>query len=526
MSSLTLVELNLLAGLLIEMLVTPPKRVDEAEQAKCRAEEMRIAELERRQEEENRQQIRRLEQQRRMYQNAAIKERDEALLAQNRMLSTLKGTVQQILSEVDSAGSDFLGDYANLVFNRDLYTRLIEGREAVREAANAILSEARIVQPGDAEGRIADLEERVSQLKTSWKSLLDSCAEAADNEAERDKQNAQFAQWLTALDAGLDTMREKIEIFPDMPEDDASAHAQAVDTALKTIEYYIYSADSFFLMPEQKAEVAHLYGVPMEGDGFNGLPPWVEEDIELRNQRFASSRRRALDRQIYTTRNDLEQAQMAYLRMRETLSLTDEGIDWDAYADANTLLAELQRQIKSMTGRVQKRAQRQIVESVIDRALRSAKRGMSVRMLGDEETRTGSWRGLYQIGEAGTTLEVFADARGNVSIEAGAILEDGSEKPTAAQADAIVRNNRYFCSSELPMIVESIQEELEASGQDGSVKVTETQGPEGVHVFNISRYRNPGKGAFVLKTDGTAAMDGVQSAGTSDNKAMYLEDES
>ena len=530
MSSLTLIELEMLADLLIDMMVrNPARREDGAQDAaqeaeRRRMEEERIRERERRQEEAHRQQIRRLEQERKRYLDTAMAERERMISEQNAMLADLKRTVSDILVGVDSAGDEFVGDYANLVFSRDLYTRIMSSRQSVRDAARAILSEAQLVHAGDAKDKIDELRARVRQLRSAWESLEANIAKASEDASQTAGQNARFSEWLSALDLGLDTMRDRVEIFPAPPEDEGVSHAEAMNTALRTVEYYLYGPDSFYVSPEQKKEVALLYGVPTDEQEFSGIAPWAEEDIESRNNRFAASRRRAIDRHIFTTRSDLEEAGTTYARMRETLGLTDGGIEWDAYQDADALLAELRSQIEQLAGRVRKHAQRELVQSVIDRALRGAKRGMSVRRVGDEETRSGSWRGLYQIGQEGTTLEVFADARGNVSIETGALLENGSDRPTDAQTETILQNNRRFCSSELPLIVERLREELEAADQPDAVTVHETQGPEGVHIFRADRYANARRGAIVLREDGSAAAEDAAAAGTSAHKTRYLED--
>lgn len=526
MSSLTIMELDLMFGLLAELLGQPPASQVSAEEERRRREaEMEqiqngLRDAEERAEKEYADRLRALEEQQKTYAASAMAEQLKAVAEQNVRLADLREIAREILREASAAGSEYLSDYANLVYSREEYTQLLSDRQRIVDAAQDLLSEADIRSADDTEGRIRVLSARVAELKSAWERLQQSLRRAAGDAAQTAALSEQFAAWLTKLDAGTQDMRDGLCIFPDSdPEDEEAVRVREAERAAANIGYYLFSPDSFYLGSEQKNILRRLYAL-----GAEDVPDLEAEETGKRNLRFAASMQRDLDETIYTMRRKVRKAYETYIRMCSRLNIPeDKRLAPSQYADADALLSAISQETRRMERRTANRIRREIVQSVIDRAIRSARRGMTVRQLGEEETDAGNWRAMYQIGQAGTTIEVYTDARGQVTIETGALLEGGADAPTKAQSAAIVRNNERFCTSELPDIVARLTEELEAAGEEAEIQVREKRGPEDVHIFTPGRSLDDARRGLVLRADGTAAAQGAAAAAA--EKPRYMEEE-
>lgn len=498
-------DLEFAFDLLAALLAEPPSsvHVNEQELAAERererlANEARLQAIERRDEERYEAQLRAIERQRQAFADAAHQQNEAAREVLNAQIESIRTTAKAVLREAAAAGSSFLSDYANAAYRRKLFETLAAQRTRVADEAQAILDEAD--SAGAAQEKIHALEARIHRLRQTWDQLNALLAGTGEEEKSAAERSARFRAWLTQLETDAGAIREKISIFPDeTPEDRHAAKARAMIQALQNIEQYLYGPSAFYLTAAQRADVARLYGVHEGAD----TPAIPEEEIAERNLRFDASIRRGLDRRIFEMRTKLRRAQERCARMCARLGVRERPFAGESL-DAQELLEAMNEQIEGMERRFAARARREVVQAVVDRAIRSARRGLSVRQLSETETDAGNWSAVYQLGHSGTTLEVYADARGQISIEAGGLLEGGSAEPTAAQSAAITRNNRRFCDSELPDIVERLREELEAAGESGKVSVREVDGPGRVRVFRAADAKN----AIVLRTDGSAAAAG------------------
>lgn len=524
MSSLTIMDLEIAFDLLAALLAEPPQaaQVSEEELAKQREREWqeneaRLKAIERRDEERYQAQMRALDRQKRAYAASVLQEREAALEEFRNALRGVRDTAAAIAQSASAAGSSFLSDYTNVAYRQELFEMLAARRQTIVDEAQAIIDEADCADPNTADRTAAALTERAAKLREAWQQLRDTLQQTGEDEQQSAARSARFQHWLRALDADTGAVRKKLTIFPDdTPADLHAAKAKAMSAALINVERYLYSPDSAYLTRDQKAEVARLYGVDPRGG--TGIP---EEDAAERNLRFETSMRRGLDRQIFEMRTKLRRAWGRYIRMCERLGAApDDARLIEENQDSEALLAALNGQIEQMERRFAARARREVVQAVVDSAIRSARRGLSVRQLEESETQGGNWSAMYQIGHSGTTLEVYADARGQISIETGAILADGEAEPTAAQSRAIERNNQRFCTTELPDIVERLREELAAAGDEAAVSVREMAGPERVRIFREDR----AKGAIVLQADGSAARAG--DSRTAARETKYLEADS
>lgn len=510
MSTLTIMDLEVAFDMLAALLGESPaaKGRSEAELARERQEERRkseehLREMEHRDEERYKEQIHALEERKKQYRTATLARQQELVAAQNRELEDMKHVAEQILRDASSAGSSFLSEYANLVYRRDEFEALARDRHRITSAASAIMNEAEDMRTQDAPDRADLLAKRVRDLAAAWAALQGSLSRAVQDDLQAADRAQKYAQWLKTLDEGLEAMQRRIAIFPPVPEDEAAVRAQAITTALENIQYYLYSPHSFYLTAQQKRDVQRIYGLAANTD-VSDLP--MEDALE-RNLRFEASHRRILDRQIFDMRHRLRTALERYRQLRARLgdaAAHDDELQPDAFDSAEALFSALNERIRQMEQPFERQVRTEVVQAVVDRAIRSAKRGMAVRCLDETTTAGGSWIAMYQLGQTGTTLEVFADGRGQITLEAGGLLENENAQPTEAQKKSIERNNEHFCSEQLPAILERISEEFAAAGETGTVRVRELAGPEDVRILHTNGARG-----VVLREDGTAAAAGT-----------------
>lgn len=416
----------------------------------------------------------------------------------------LRALAGNIAHETESLGRAFLADFTNYHDEPALYQEVAELKRSIQAAAMEIIQDAGLMTEYDAAGRFARLEEAAGMLEASYDQLISLFARHAGLRQEAKEKQQRFSVLLAQLANGTHSAAERVEVLPrTLPG--AGAEAQAVRYALDTVRHYLCGPESRFLSEEQRGEIRRLYEL-------QGSEPLAEiaqrSGRELRhlNEQFRAAKKRSFDSTISEQRLALERATERYLTMFETVHGSLEGVrDISAAGSVEMQLELLHQEISRLQVRYMQILRQQLLEDTLERALSRSRTGMQVRRVGAADTGAGNRKMLYQIGSDGTALEVYTDARGQVLIESGGIIEQ-SGPATAAQKDTIDRNNAYFCEHQLPAILESFEEELQAADIRSEVRLRREPEEDRLHTFTLDAYPEAA-GALLIRGDGTVRRE-------------------
>lgn len=508
MSSYVIVDVGDLADLLVEIWSSSSRHQNEAarqadierlrrEKAQLDEAARQAKEKERRIREEYEASLHAIESR---YGTADVREQARQLeLFENRRheLQTLARTISK---ETESLGAGFLSDFTNYHDAPALYQEIAELRRSIQAAAEQIIQDAGLITEYDAESRFEDLEEAAELLETSYDQLVSLFARHALLREEAKEKQQRFSVLLAQLANGAHTAVERVEILPrHLPG--AAAEAQAVRYAVDVVRHYLLGPESFYLSEDQRGEISRLYEL-REAESLSEIAGRSGSDLRHLNEQFRAAKKRSLDSTIFENRLALERTMDRYLMMYETVHGSLDGVrDISAEGSLEAQMAALNAEIRRLERRYMQILRQRLLEDTLERALSRSRTGMQVKRVGAADTTAGNRRTLYQIGSDGMAIEVYTDARGQVLIESGGIVEK-SGPATAAQKETIGRNNAYFCEHELPAILASFEEELDAADVHSEVKLRREPEEDRLHTFTLDAY--PGaQGALIIGRDGT-----------------------
>lgn len=510
MSSYVILDVGELADLLIEVWSASSRRRDgrrpqsaedlRREKARLDAEERQVHEEERQLEQRYRDAFAAIEA--RYPQAEARTQADEVAQLEYRR-SELQMMTRTLLTETESLGTAFLANFGNYHAAPALYREVASLKQEIQQAGSEILQDGSLLTEYDAEARFEVLENAVRELERSYDALMGLFAQHAALREEAQQKSERLAGLLGQLAGGMRRAAERVQVLPKtLPG--AAAEAQAVRYALDTVHHYLLGPQSQLLSAGQRDEVARLYELTSSGSPLAEIASRSGRDLMSRNEQFRAAKKRSLDRTIYENSCALAEAQERYLTMYETVHGSLEGIR-DAAKEAG---GSIERQLEILRTEEERLARRyrqilrqQLLEDTLRRALSRSRPGMQVKVLGSTGTGAGNRRMLYQIGADGTAMEVYTDARGQVLIEAGGIVEK-TGPATEAQQETMKKNLHYFCSHELPDILESFERELQADDLASSVKLRREPNEDRLHFFTLDAYPQA-QDAIILEADGS-----------------------
>lgn len=406
-----------------------------------------------------------------------------------------------ISQEAESLGSAYLADFGNYRTDPALYREVAQLQQGILDAAAQIMREGGLVTEYDAESRFRSLEKTAKLLEDRYDQLMALFARSAVLRDEAKEKRQQFSALLAQLANGSRAAAEQVRVLPKtLPG--AAAEAQVVRYALDTVRHYLLGGESALLEPSQREELRRLYGLREEGRPLADIASRSTEVLRTANEQFRAAKKRGFDRTIRENRRALAEAKERYLTMYETVHGTLEGaMDWAVPGDPAQELAACRRECGRLERRYLQIQRQRLLEDTLNRALSRSRPGMQVRQVGAADTGEGNRRMLYQIGADGTALEVYTDARGQILMEAGGIVE-GRGPASEAQSETVRRNLGYFCDHQLPAILESFETELAAADLTGKVVLRREPEEDRMHLFTLDAYPDA-RGALIIEQDGT-----------------------
>lgn len=411
----------------------------------------------------------------------------------------LQALARNVAAEAEALGSSFLADFTNYHAEPALYREIAQQKQSIQQSAERIIQDSGLLTEFDAENRFAALEEAARQLERSYSGLTELFARHAALRGESEEKQERISHLLKQLASGARSALERVQILPQhLPG--AAAEAQAVRYALDTIRHYLLEPESTFLDGGQREELRRLYGIRTD-EPLEEIAGRSGGELKQLNNQFRGAKKRSFDRTIFEGRTALENAMERYVSMYEAVHGSLDGIqDVAAAGTEPEQLEVLRTEISALERRYQQTLRQRLLEDTLERALTRSRKGMQVRRVAAADTAAGNRKTLYQIGSDGMAMEVYTDARGQVLIEAGGVVQQ-SGPATPAQKETIERNNAYFCEHELPAILSSFAEELRAANIHSKVLLQREPEEDRLHVFALDAYEDAA-GALVIQEDG------------------------
>lgn len=412
-----------------------------------------------------------------------------------RKTALIQEKCRRILQSVSDLGNAWLSSAQSYHEDAVLCAQIAAAHEDIREEAQKILNQTTLLRPEDAQSAFASMEAASKALAEKLSHIL-TFLEANDHTAAEmaGKRNS-YEALLQDLTDGTRAAVGSVQVLPE------TDHGGVFVEAFKAVEYYLYGAESFYLPLAQQEELRRLYGVHGTlTDDLETIGSLDAKTLKRLNLQFRSAKKRTFDQEISREQRRLSELWTDYISMYEKLHGTLDGTI-SLQESAQATIALLEQEIERMQGKYLERVRQDMLQELVERALRKSKRGMRVRRLGEDRGTSGNSRTLYSIGESGTCLEVYTDARGQILLETGGITD--GEGRTRMQEETMERNNRFFCDHQLDAILEALHTEMEDLGTSFEVRMRREPGEERLRTFRPENY-----GVTVLEDANVIDRDG------------------